>query len=281
MFENARELDQFYTNLECAKNFFNIIQSKLDLVSFDYIIEPSVGNGAFYHLFDHTKRIAIDIDPKIDGAIKMDFLKWDCPLKGNIITIGNPPFGKNSNLAVDFFNHSATFSNVIAFILPKTFRKNSFVKKLDKNFHLIYDEDVPKNSFIFNNKSYDVSCCFQIWQRQINQRQTTKGLDVSKANSYFDFVEPKDCDFIVQRVGVKAGQIIIDQKDKYTTKNFFYIKSKHETTLSIFQNIDFNKVKHNTVGYPSVSKKELVELFLQELDLLGFSFFEFLSKKFK
>ena len=134
--------------------FFNIIQSKLDLVSFDYIIEPSVGNGAFYHLFDHTKRIAIDIDPKIDGAIKMDFLKWNCLLKGNIITIGNPPFGKNSNLAVDFFNHSATFSNVIAFILPKTFRKNSFVKKLDKNFHLIYDEDVPKNSFIFNNKCF-------------------------------------------------------------------------------------------------------------------------------
>jgi len=264
--QNSRSLDQFYTNSECAKNFFNIIQSQFDLASFDYIVEPSVGNGVFYNLFDPTKRIAIDIDPKIDGAIQMDFLKWDCLVRGNIITIGNPPFGKNSNLAVDFFNHSATFSNVIGFILPKTFRKNSFVKQLDKSFHLVYDDDVPKNSFVFNGKPYDVSCCFQIWQRQENPRQAIKVLDATKTRDYFEFVEPSACDFIVQRVGVKAGQIIIDQKDKYTTKNFFYIKSKHETTLSIFQSIDFNKVKHNTVGYPSVSKKEIFELFLQALN---------------
>lgn len=267
--QNSRSLDQFYTNVDCAKYFFNVIQSKLDLVSFDYILEPSVGDGAFYHLFDQKKRIAIDIDPKVDGAIKTDFLEWECSLVGNIITIGNPPFGANSNLAVDFFNHASTFSKVIGFIVPRTFRKKSFINQLDRNFHLLYDEDVPKNSFMFNGKPYDVSCCFQIWQKQTNLRDIIKAQDTSKISNYFQFTTPNDCDFVIQRVGVKAGQIIIDQKEKYTTKNFFYIKSNNEDTLNMFQSLDFNKVKHNTVGYPSVSKNEIVELFLQELSSRG------------
>jgi hypothetical protein len=250
----------------------DIVQNRLDLNSFDYILEPSVGDGAFYHLFDQKKRIAIDIDPKIDDAIKTDFLKWECPLEGNIITIGNPPFGVNSNLAVDFFNHAAKFSKVIGFIVPRTFRKKSFINQLDRNFHLLYDEDVPKNSFVFNGNPYDVSCCFQIWQKQTNLRARIKAQDMSKISNYFQFTTPNDCDFVIQRVGVKAGQIIIDQKEKYTTKNFFYIKSKNENTLNIFQSLDFNQVKSNTVGYPSVSKNEIVEIFLQGLSARGIFF---------
>ena len=28
-----------------------------------------------------------------------------------------------------------------------------------------YDEELPPHSFLLNNASYDVPCCFQIWQR--------------------------------------------------------------------------------------------------------------------
>jgi hypothetical protein len=270
--QNARALDQFYTNVDCAKYFFDIIKSKLNLELFNHILEPSVGEGAFYHLFDQNKRIAIDIDPKIEGVIKADFLKWECSLDGDIITIGNPPFGKNSNHAVDFFNHASRFSKTICFITPRTFRKKSLINQLDKRFHLMYDEDVPKNSFMFDGNPYDVSCCFQIWQKQTYLREIIKSQDISKISNYFQFTTPSDCDFVIQRVGIKAGQIIVDQKEKHTTKNFFYIKSNNENTLSIFRNLDFNKVKHNTAGYPSVSKNEIVELFVQELSSKGIIF---------
>ena len=36
-----------------------------------------------------------------------------------------PPFGKVSSLAIRFFNKCAQFSDVIAFIIPRTFNKVS------------------------------------------------------------------------------------------------------------------------------------------------------------
>ena len=45
-------------------------------------------------------------------------------------------------MAIKFFNYTAKFSQVIAFIIPKTFRKN-IQNKLDLNFHLLSDIDIP------------------------------------------------------------------------------------------------------------------------------------------
>ena len=61
------------------------------------------------------------------------------PRYKSCLTIGNPPFGKNSSLAISFFNKAAEFSDIIAFILPQTFSKDSVKNRLNLSFFLIME----------------------------------------------------------------------------------------------------------------------------------------------
>lgn len=138
-------------------------------------------------------------------------------------------------LAVKFFYRAALFSEYICFILPKTFKKDSIVNKLDSNFHLLTDLMLPKNSFIYNGLDYDVPCVFQIWKKESIQRNV---ILKSLTSNFFEFTNPILADFAIRRVGNLAGKVIIDFK-------------KYES---------FNEIARNTSGNPSLSKKELIEI---------------------
>ena len=106
-------LDQFYTTKECAEKCYNIFTSNINIDKYDIILEPSAGTGSFYKLLPINKRIGIDLDPKYDGIQKENFFEY-VPIKNkSYIVIGNQPFGKISSLAVNFFNKSAEFADVI------------------------------------------------------------------------------------------------------------------------------------------------------------------------
>ena len=139
------ENDQYYTKENIAQMCIDSLPFHLDW--FDYIIEPSAGRGDFYRLLPTANLVGIDIDPKISSIIKSDFFDLDFKTKGSVLTIGNPPFGKNASLAYTFFQHAAQYSDCIAFILPRTFRKPSMINRLNRRFHLVYDELLPLNSF--------------------------------------------------------------------------------------------------------------------------------------
>lgn len=257
--DKDRDLDQFYTNPICAKE----VLSTLTLDSYDYILEPSVGTGSFYNLLDPNKRIGVDIDPKIDNVITMDFLEYHPPLFSRICTLGNPPFGKNSSLAIKFFNHASCFSETIAFILPRTFRKDSTINSLDPYFHLVSDIDVPKNSFIFKGEVYDVPCCFQVWEKRNIKRGKKLIYKLSDVKNYFERVEPELADFSIQRVGNSAGKILTSNFHHYSPVNFYFFKAHKDFVLDVFRQIDFKEVKSNTAGFPSISISELIHLYIE------------------
>lgn len=261
--DHSRNLDQFYTNPTYAQSFLDKIKQNLDTESVDILLEPSAGSGSFYNLLSEEKRIGLDIDPKQKNIVEQNFFDWYPDITSKVITIGNPPFGKNSSLAVKFFNHAAKFSDAIAFILPKTFNKASIINRLDKNFHLIYNEDVPKNSFIFNNQPYDVPCCAQIWIKKSVDRPKIKILKIDSMKNWFEIVDPIEADFSIQRVGSKAGIIRTENFKHYSKQSHYFIKQHDQRTLAIFQSIDFEKTKNNTAGNPSISPSELVELWLE------------------
>jgi hypothetical protein len=187
----TKQLDQFYTSPEYAENFYNTIQKYVDLSTADILLEPSAGSGNFYNLMDPNKRIGLDLDPKSNGIIQQDFFTWK-PNNNDIKihTIGNPPFGKNSRLAIRFFNHAASFSESISFIIPRTFRKTSVLNRLSLDFHKIYDETVPKNSFLFDNNPYDVWCASQIWVKKKEKRKIIPIYKFSQFKDYFELVNP-------------------------------------------------------------------------------------------
>ena len=167
--DQARELDQFFTTpdvaADCVRKLLSVL--RCDLNSFDVLLEPSFGDGAFVRAIrsagaNPKNLIYIDIDAR-DENLRKDFLKDEIVSPGSrCLTIGNPPFGRNSSLAIAFFNRAAEFSSVIAFILPLTFRKAYAQDKLNRRFFLVFD-GIGSNRFLFQGKMHNVPCTFQIW----------------------------------------------------------------------------------------------------------------------
>jgi hypothetical protein len=267
-----RDLDQFYTKPEVAQSFLDRIKKVLPYDDYTTVLEPSAGTGSFFNLLD-GRRMGLDLDPKCAGVQQSNFYDYFIlpTVDESVLTIGNPPFGKNSTEAIKFFNHAARFSSAIAFILPKTFRKISVTNRLDKNFNLVLDEDVPPKSFIHLGEECDVPCCMQIWVRSNERRERVTPMRFSDPRilDYFEIVSPDDSDFCFQRVGNGAGTLKDgDGYRDYSPKSNWFIKSHHPSTIEIFRRLDFSDVKNNTAGNPSISPHELVEKFLRMVSSL-------------
>jgi hypothetical protein len=265
---NGKKLDQFYTKKDIAFECFNTTVSTItqNNIIFDLWLEPSAGTGAFFKLLPNNK-IGIDLKPKSENIIQSDFLKFDMlPYileDKKFVTIGNPPFGKNSSLAIKFFNKCAENSVLIAFILPKTFKKISILNKLNKSFHLIYEIDLPKYSFEFENNEYDVPCVFQIWKKDEAKR---KKIIFTTTHDDFSFVKKNEGDFAIQRVGVNAGTV----KKSFLNcaiPSHYFIRAE-ANVMDIFLKINWDSVKYNTAGNPSISKHELIYLYNKEKEKL-------------
>lgn len=260
---NANNLDQFYTKPEIAKKFYNYIENNYSLNNY-FLFEPSAGKGSFSSLF-HTNSLAIDLEPKSIDIIKKDFFditKIDFNTNLPIFTIGNPPFGKNSSLALKFLNKSSEYSSFIAFVLPKTFKKDSFINKINKQLHLVFEEDLPDFSFEHQEQSYNVPCIFQIWKKEENIREIKKQ---KKESLIFSFCSANEADFALRRVGVFAGKLFIEHS-KYKPASHYYIKINNiynkEEIIQLFENSFeyFQIAAKNTAGNPSLSKNELIQI---------------------
>ena len=77
-------------------------------------------------------------------------------------------------MAIKFIKNAAEYSDSISFILPKSFKKESLKKHFPLKYHLIYEYDLPKDSFLVDNKKHDVPCVFQIWERKDYDREVVK-----------------------------------------------------------------------------------------------------------
>ena len=294
--KTPRELDQFFTKPELALQCVNDIENVLDirLNEFDLIVEPSAGNGAFVDVIsaiiegNDCEFLYMDIDSK-DKKFRHDFLKRDInnkhssPKRKRCITIGNPPFGKNSSVAIQFFNKASTFSDVIAFILPRTFCKVTVQNKLDQDFFQVYENRIPETGFTFQGKSYNVPCVFQIWVHT----KFVKSINQTLANwesgdkrpiipsisetHHFKFVKNSDNpDLVIRRVGVYAGKMYLDDPENHTQQNHLFLKRKKNTIskqelIKNIKNLDLENAdfKYDTAGMPCINKSELSSLYLK------------------
>jgi len=166
--------DQFYTNNDVSLQCIELFLETIKINKSDIIIEPSAGNGSFSDYFIENKYTidSYDIDPKQDYILKQDFLEFNSEFynKKIVHSIGNPPFGRQSSLAKKFIKKTTQFCDTVAFILPKSFRKQSFQKSFPLNYHLIKEIDLDKNSFTIDDKPHNVPCVFQIWVKKNNDR---------------------------------------------------------------------------------------------------------------
>lgn len=231
----------------------------------DLIIEPSAGNGSFIEgiktLTNHFK--FYDLEPENDEIVKQDYLQYDYSDNKDtdmkIHVIGNPPFGRQSSLAIKFIKKSCEFCNSISFILPKSFKKDSMKNKFPLNFHLVCERDLPENSFLVNGIEHDVPCVFQIWEKRRTNRAVSEKI---KPVNFMFVKKTENPDISLRRVGVNAGRIDTNIDEKGIESHYFI---KFTNDKSIDENIqrlsqityEFN----NTVGPKSLSKPEVISRF--------------------
>lgn len=263
----SRELDQFFTTKETAQKCLHFLLSLINTGDLSWV-EPSAGAGVFLReapsIGFPIHSAAYDLMPKAEGVEKIDFLTTDLSIvfkgKTKRLCLGNPPFGKNSSLAVKFFNHAAKYCDVIAMIFPATFSKESLQKKLDKSFHLKSELDLGSTPFNFEGELRNVPVVFQVWEKSKEERVNEKSKLVSQ---YFSFVKKEDADFAIQRVGANAGRVKTDMGNLASASHYF-IKSHNEILKELFESIDWTAVKNKTAGNPSIAKTELIKK-LEEL----------------
>lgn len=263
-------LDKFYTKTEVAMLCVEYVKKHICINQCDLIIEPSVGSGSFVSGINSIgcDSIFIDLEPEFENAIKHDFLTWDYRLVKNIEVnkrihiIGNPPFGRQSSLARKFIKRCCLFADTISFILPSSFKKESLQKSFDLNFHLIFETELPKNSFragaagAVGELECDIPCVFQIWEKRNIIREC---VDKQEPNG-FCFVKKEDSpDVSFRRVGFYAGEIDKLYQSK-SIQSHYFIKFTNEYTvdenIEKLRNVSFKQ--RNTVGPKSISKSELI-----------------------
>ena len=247
--------DKFYTKPEIARHLLQSIPRQNN----DIIIEPSAGNGSFSLQIKNC--IAMDIAPEHPSIQKQNFLSYypaETIKNKRVLVIGNPPFGQNSSLAISFYNHSAKFANIIAFILPKSFRKPSIQNRLHPYFHLLYEEELPDNSFLLDGQPYSIPTVWQIWeQKDVKRPKIQTKLDTE----LFLFLTNKvEADIRIQRVGGNAGRAFLSLdgalSSNYFIKNTSNLSNQQMTDLinqCVFPSIT------DTIGPKSLSKGELIQ----------------------
>jgi predicted RNA methylase len=262
-------IDKYYTKESVAKECVETVKKYIHINNNDIIIEPSAGSGVFIPyiklLTDYYQ--FYDIEPEHPEIILQDYLLFamkEIASSQKIHVIGNPPFGRQSSIAIKFIKKSCEFASSISFILPKSFKKDSLKRAFPLHFHLVYEMDIPFNSFLVNDVEHDVPCVFQIWQKRDILRETVLKQDPQG----FEFVKKMDQpkpDISFRRVGVNAGKIDTDL-EKSEQSHYFIRFTNNKPLDENIQNI--SKIKYefnNTVGQKSISKQELIKEFMNVL----------------
>ena len=280
---NSKDLDQYYTKTEIANQCCEKLKSLFPNLESHTFLEPSAGTGSFidaiHNTFGNVRIKAYDIDPKKKGIKKADFTRL--PLAGrHLITVGNPPFGKRSSLAIDFFNIAAQKSDIVAFIVPVQFEKYGVQRRLDKRFKLILSERLPSSAFVFDDEDCDIRCVFQIWtimetgfrDLRIHQAPAVKHSDfeiflynnTEAARKYFN-KENYGWNFAVPRQGFYDYTLRITEQQSLSPRiQYMFFKTDDDAVLQRLLNMDFELLSQNNTTTPGFGKADVIKAYEAE-----------------
>ena len=280
-------IDKFYTNRRCVEHITEVMLKFFPEV--DFFIEPSAGCGNISHYLEEIgKRVAAyDLVPESPEIIQADYLKTVMPSEKHA-TIGNPPFGYKGDLAVAFLNKALQESEAVGFIMPVTAKKYSLQNKVLSSACLLYQEDLPDNSFELPDKTvYSCPAVFQIWSLERHEPDIRKP---KPKTSHKDFMlyrhnaTPQsaryvdlDWDFAVYAQGRKdykkiflpEDKEVVKDKVKTTSDQFYFFKAPDKTILDRLLAINFDRLAYNGHITPGFCKNDIIEEYEALFDKKG------------
>ena len=250
--------EQYYTPKGLADELVKLTLKAIPRATEKSFLEPAGGTGSFIEALNRAGIEAVtsvDKYPMHPGVIQADFLEWET-MDTDLLTISNPPFGRNNALSVPFFNRAAKFSSHIAFLVPRSWRKWSVQNRLDTRFHLVLDVDVAvQYEDVLGAKiakRNDLRTCFQIWEKRLELRPVIAVPD----NGFIQKSSPDDADLAIRVFGYGCGTVMNDfPRQPNTTLMFLRVLDK--SIESALQDLDYERFSINTAYTRALSFQEI------------------------
>ncbi|MEY5023328.1 MAG: hypothetical protein RL569_241 [Actinomycetota bacterium] len=249
-------VEQYYTPKDLARN---LSKELIAITGSDRsFLEPAGGNGSFVSALESLgveKIQAVDLYPKHPRVKNANFLTHN-PKGSNLVTISNPPFGRNNSLSIPFFNHAANHSEYIAFLVPRSWRKWSVQNRLDRRFHLISDRDVAVNYVTDTGErigaNNDLRTCFQIWQRQDTLRPLIRVQDQGLVKK----CKPETADIAIRVFGFGCGKSYRDFP-RVANTTLMFLTVLDARVFEVIEGLDYERFSLNTSYTRALALPEL------------------------
>lgn len=261
--------EQYYTPASLALEILQRACSHLDRPTQRTFLEPAGGTGSFIEAareFGFEAIESMDIEPKHPLVREADFLTEKLDLK-NAVCVTNPPFGRNNSLSVPFFNTAAKHSDVIAFIVPRSWRKWSVLNRLDLSFHLVDDWNLDIDYVDENGESThgvgNLRTCVQVWKK--NESVLRKPVKIQD-HDIIRKTTPALADVSFTLFGYSCGTV----KEHFprvpnTTQAFFELR--HPRALEALKAVDFSRFFNHTAYTEALGLQEINYLLNEYLEL--------------
>lgn len=155
-------LEQFYTPQTTADWVVQVLRDQPWWIDIVECIEPTAGTGVFVNAlkpYEHYMTVhAGDLEPKHPDVQQWDALTVDvpgllwnekkqcCTPIDHVLLLGNPPFGRQSKLAREVWDHYAEHVGYTAFIVPRSMAIPKFMTKsrsIPTNHDLLFTLSLP------------------------------------------------------------------------------------------------------------------------------------------
>jgi hypothetical protein len=260
------ENDKYYTPIPIANFCWDRVLRIIGEDNITEIIEPSCGDGAFYHYKFLKPDLGYDIEPHYQhkGIVKGDYLIQDIPyLKGRLV-IGNPPYGRCMNKAQKFYKKSVEIADYIAFILPISQYVNT---RSMYEFDLIYSEDLGVATYTDRK----LHCCFNIYERPksgiLNKKPTAKLSDITIYRQDCKDYESKDFDFRMCYWGDGSAGKILREGEHYSAEYKIKVNdvSKKEEIIKVLSTFDWKEYL-NCIAMRKIQQFHIVDVLRSNIE---------------
>ena len=250
--------EQFYTPRETA----DLVVARVVGLVPDALgrtwLEPAGGTGVFIEAAMAAgvrDLVSLDIEPLHPLVAEGDFLTSDLSVAG-AVTVSNPPFGRNNSLSVPFFNGCAKYSDVIAFIVPRSWRKWSVTNRLDPWFGLVADDDLTvdyvdaKGEHVHGRRL--LRTCLQVWERRAEPRPRVGVQDRGLVRR----AAPDAADVALTIFGFGCGTVQTEfPRRKVTTQ--MYLTLEDPRALEALRAVDYSRFSRHVAYTEALSLHEV------------------------
>jgi len=250
--------EQYYTPPQVAQDILKVVVDLLEDFEQKVFLEPAGGTGTFINealQSGFTEVLSYDIEPHHPLVSKGNFLEKKIP-HYNCVTVSNPPFGRNNALSIPFFNKAAEYSDLIVFIVPRSWRKWTVQNKLDRRFTLVREDDlnidyVDASGEPLSKNKY-LRTCVQYWKKSDVLRDLVYVRDMG----IIEKCKYQEADASLTLFGYGCGTVKTEFEKKPNTTQMF-LKLKHPRALEALKAVDFSRFFLNTAYTEALSIHEI------------------------